>query len=49
MIFRKITINDKAKIERFFMDNMLYSDYEASELNFANIFAWSHVENIAIA
>ena len=49
MNFRKITMNDKEKIERFFINNELYSDYEASELNFTNIFAWSHIDSIEIA
>lgn len=49
MNFRKLTINDKEKIEQFLVSNELYSDYEASELNFTNIFAWSHIDNIEIA
>ncbi len=49
MNFRKITIDDKEKIEHFFINNELYSDYEASELNFTNIFAWSHIDSIEIA
>jgi len=49
MNFRKIAMSDKEKIERFFVNNELYSDYEASELNFTNIFAWSHIDDIEIA